>query len=340
MGQDFPVGGIQACCGSDLLTLESPRHDLDCVSGSRQPADRRAAAAIAAPLARLPATSPEQLLSHARGAQVLISNKVPLRAEHFAQLPELKLVAVAATGVNQIDLDAARAHGVAVCNVRNYGADAVAEHALMLMLALSRNLFAYRRAVLEGGWQQSAQFCLHAAPMKDLSARTLAVCGGGAIGEALAAKAAALGMRLMRVERKGAAQVRAGYTRFETALAEADVLSLHLPLNDDTRGLIGAAELALMKPDALLINTARGGLVDEAALLAALQAGRLGGAGLDVLDTEPPRQGNPLLDVELPNLIITPHAAWLSEQALAKLAQQLVDNIAAFLQGEPRNLVE
>ena len=208
------------------------------------------------------------------------------------------------------------------------------------MLALSRNLFAYRRAVLEGGWQQSAQFCLHAAPMKDLSARTLAVCGGGAIGEALAAKAAALGMRLMRVERKGAAQVRAGYTRFETALAEADVLSLHLPLNDDTRGLIGAAELALMKPDALLINTARGGLVDEAALLAALQAGRLGGAGLDVLDTEPPRQGNPLLDVELPNLIITPHAAWLSEQALAKLAQQLVDNIAAFLQGEPRNLVE
>ena len=287
-----------------------------------------------------PATSPEQLLSHARGAQVLISNKVPLRAEHFAQLPELKLVAVAATGVNQIDLDAARAHGVAVCNVRNYGADAVAEHALMLMLALSRNLFAYRRAVLEGGWQQSAQFCLHAAPMKDLSARTLAVCGGGAIGEALAAKAAALGMRLMRVERKGAAQVRAGYTRFETALAEADVLSLHLPLNDDTRGLIGVAELALMKPDALLINTARGGLVDEAALLAALQAGRLGGAGLDVLDTEPPRQGNPLLDVELPNLIITPHAAWLSEQALAKLAQQLVDNIAAFLQGEPRNLVE
>jgi glycerate dehydrogenase len=242
--------------------------------------------------------------------------------------------------VNQIDLDAARAHGVAVCNVRNYGADAVAEHALMLMLALSRNLFAYRRAVLEGGWQQSAQFCLHAAPMKDLSARTLAVCGGGAIGEALAAKAAALGMRLMRVERKGAAQVRAGYTRFETALAEADVLSLHLPLNNDTRGLIGAAELALMKPDALLINTARGGLVDEAALLAALQAGRLGGAGLDVLDTEPPRQGNPLLDVELPNLIITPHAAWLSEQALAKLAQQLVDNIAAFLQGEPRNLVE
>ncbi|MFO1233833.1 MAG: NAD(P)-dependent oxidoreductase [Rivihabitans pingtungensis] len=124
------------------------------------------------------------------------------------------------------------------------------------------------------------------------------------------------------------------------ALAEADVLSLHLPLNNDTRGLIGAAELALMKPDALLINTARGGLVDEAALLAALQAGRLGGAGLDVLDTEPPRQGNPLLDVELPNLIITPHAAWLSEQALAKLAQQLVDNIAAFLQGEPRNLVE
>lgn len=124
-----------------------------------------------------PATSPEQLLSHASGAQVLISNKVPLHAEHFAQLPELKLVAVAATGVNQIDLDAARAHGVAVCNVRNYGADAVAEHALMLMLALSRNLFAYRRAVLEGGWQQSAQFCLHAAPMKDLSARTLAVCG-------------------------------------------------------------------------------------------------------------------------------------------------------------------
>ncbi len=286
-----------------------------------------------------PNTLPAQLLSHAAGAEVVISNKVALRAEHFAQLPALKLVAVAATGVNQIDLDAARAHGVAVCNVRDYGADAVAEHAMMLMLALSRNLLGYRAAVEAGEWQQAEQFCLYRPPMRDLRGRTLAVLGRGAIGDALADKARAFGMQVIYAERKDATTLRDGYVPFAQALACADVLSLHLPLTDATRQLIGAAELAQMKPDALLINTARGGLVDETALLAALQAGRLGGAGLDVLSSEPPRDGNVLLSVNLPNLIITPHAAWQGDQALALMAQQLIDNIAAFLRGTPQNRV-
>ncbi|MDK2124297.1 D-2-hydroxyacid dehydrogenase [Parachitinimonas caeni] len=284
-------------------------------------------------------TQPDELLQHAGHASILISNKVRLDAAALAELPHLKLIAVAATGYNMIDVASCRERGIAVCNIRGYADNTVPEHALMLMLALRRQLPAYRADLQQGAWQRASQFCHFGAPVRDLHGATLALIGSGLLGEGVARLARAFGMRILLVERRGAATVRDGYTRFEQALAEADVISLHCPLTDSTRNLIGEAELALMKPEAILINTARGGLIDETALLKALQAGQLGGAGLDVLIAEPPTEGNPLLDARLPNLIITPHIAWASRQAMEALAEQLIGNIEAFMAGQPRNLV-
>ncbi len=286
-----------------------------------------------------PQTGAEDVVARLAGAQVAITNKVPLNAVTIGALPELKLIAVAATGYNQVDLTAARAHGVTVCNIRDYAIAGVAEHTLMLMLALKRQLPAYRNAVAAGEWQHATGFCVFGAPMHDLAGATLVLVGSGTLAKATAILAQAFGMHIVYAERKGATQIRDGYVAFDEALAQADVLSLHCPLNEQTRNSIGARELALLKPGCVLINTARGGLVDEPALLTALQRGQLGGAGLDVLVEEPPRNGNPLLDVNLPNLIITPHVAWASVETMSVLAGQLIDNIEAFLRGEPRNVV-
>lgn len=285
------------------------------------------------------ATSPAQLLTHAHDAEVIISNKVVLDGASIAALPRLKLIAVAATGVNNIDLAAARARGIPVCNIRGYADVTVPEHALMLMLALMRKLPAYQRDLRQGQWQQSPHFCLFGAPIRDLHQRKLLIIGGGSLGQGTARLAQAFGMQVQFAERRGAGTVRAGYVDFEQGLREADVISLHCPLNPETRGLIGAAELAAMQPEAVLINTARGGIVDEAALLDALRAGRLGGAGIDVLHEEPPRNGNALLDADLANLIVTPHVGWASYEAMSGLAEQLVGNIEAWASGQPRNLV-
>lgn len=284
-------------------------------------------------------TAPADTIARAMDADVLIVNKLPLTADTLAALPRLKLVAVAATGVNNVDLAACRARGVPVCNVRNYGPDAVAEHAFMLMIALKRNLLAYRQQVNAGDWNRAEQFCLFGAPITDLAGQTLVLLGSGAIGGNLADKARAFGMKVVLAERKGAAAVREGHVAFDEALAQADVVSLHLPLTDATRNLIGATELASMKPTAVLVNTARGGLVDEVALLDALKAGTIAGAGFDVLVEEPPRRGNPLLDVSLPNLIVTPHVAWASRRAMDTMARMLIDNIDAFIAGRPQNVV-
>jgi len=283
-------------------------------------------------------TAPEEVVARAQDADIVITNKVALPAEIIADLPRLKLIAVAATGVNIIDIAAAKARDITVCNIRGYADYSVPEHALMLMLALSRNLRAYQDDLAKGAWQSSPYFCLFGAPVRDLYGKTLTLFGQGSLGRRTATLAAAFGMQVQYAEHKGAANVRDGYVRFEDAIAGADILSLHCPLTADTQGLIGAAELALMKPDALLINTARGGLVDEAALLAALQAGRLGGAALDVLATEPPRQGSPLLDSRLSNLIITPHVGWASFEAMSRLAEQLIENCEAYAAGAPQNI--
>lgn len=287
-------------------------------------------------------TPQADVVSRLAGATIAIVNKVLVDAAMIARLPALKMVAVAATGTNNVDLEACRARGIVVSNIRGYAAHTVPEHAIALMLALSRNLVAYRESVQAGRWQQSEQFCFFDHPIRDLNGATLTLVGSGSLGEGVARLAEAFGMRVLRAERKGAAGFRSGYTPFADALAAADVVSLHCPLTPETQGLIGEAELRAMKRSALLINTARGGLVDEASLLCALQEGWIAGAGFDVLSKEPPKDGNPLLAPELlaqPNFLLTPHVAWASRPAMQALADQLIDNIDAFARGEPQNRV-
>lgn len=289
-----------------------------------------------------PRTAQGDLHARIADADIVIINKLRLDAELIARLPKLRLVAVAATGTNNIDLEACRARGIAVANIRGYAVNTVPEHVIALLMALSRNLFAYRDSVAAGRWQQSPQFCYFEHPIRDLHGLKLGIVGRGSLGQGVARLAEAFGMRVLWAEHKGAAAVREGYTAFDTVLAEADAITLHCPLSDATRGLFGAAELARMKPGALLVNTARGGLVDETALAAALREGRLGGAGFDVLTEEPPARGNVLLSPDLlaaPNFILTPHVAWASGPAMQTLADQLIDNIEAFLRGESRNRV-
>jgi glycerate dehydrogenase len=209
----------------------------------------------------------------------------------------------------------------------------------MMMLALRRNLIGWREDVHAGLWQQADQFCLFTRPVNDLHGSTLGLIGYGSLGRGMRKLAEAFGMKVLVAEHKTAAKLRDGYTPFDTVLREADVISLHTPLTAETKHMISTREFSLMKPSALLINTARGNLVDEAALIEALQSGRIGGAGFDVLAVEPPRDGNPLLDLDLPNFILTPHVAWSSREAMQTLADQLVDNIEAFVAGSPRNVV-
>jgi glycerate dehydrogenase len=286
-----------------------------------------------------PLTPPARVVERLREAQVAIINKVRLTAEHLSRLPELKLVAISATGTDNIDLAACRERGVVVSNVRGYAVNTVPEHALMLMLALRRSLFAYHRDVQDGAWAKSDNFCLFGHPVGDLHGATLGIYGRGSLGQGVARLAAAFGMNILWGEHRGATRVREGYTAFEAVLREADVISLHCPLNDATRGMIGQAELAAMKRSAVLVNTGRGGLVDEQALADALRAGVIAGAGVDVLSQEPPRDGNPLLAPGIPNLIVTPHMAWASESAMQAMTDQVIDNIEAFVMGAPRNRV-
>lgn len=289
-----------------------------------------------------PATQPGQVVERLRGAAVAITNKVPLDATAIAALPELKMIAVSATGTNNVDLAACRARGIVVSNIRGYAEHTVPEHVMALLLALSRNLVAWRETLLAGGWQQSPQFCLFDHPIRDLHGATLGLIGSGTLGNGVARLAEAFGMRVLRAERKGAVTVRPGYTAFPEVLAQVDAISLHCPLTPETTDLIGEAELQAMKPSALLINTARGGIVDEAALIRALKEGWIAGAGFDVITAEPPPAGHPMVDPQLlalPNFLLTPHVAWSSRPAMQALADQLIDNIEAFAAGTPRNQV-
>ena len=286
-------------------------------------------------------TRPEEVSERLRDATIAVVNKVPVGAEALARLPRLRMIAVAATGVDNIDLEFCRGRGITVSNVRGYARRSVPEHVLMLTLALSRQLVAYREDVRRGAWQSSPQFCLLNHPIRDLRGATLGVVGYGTLGRAVGELARAFGMNVLVAERKGADTLREGRTHFEEVLRRSDVLTLHAPLTEETRHLIGRAELASMRPSALLINCARGGVVDESALAEALREGLIAGAGVDVLDEEPPREGsNPLLELDLPNLLVTPHVAWASREAMQALADQLIANIEAFVRGEPQNAIQ
>lgn len=286
-----------------------------------------------------PLTAPEQVAERIRDADIVITNKVVFNKEVFAAAPRLKMVTLAATGYNNIDLAAAHAAGVTICNVRAYGNESVAEQAFMLMLTLMRNLPAYMQDVAAGMWQKAPFFYHIGAPIHDINGKTLTIFGKGNIGKTLARYAQAFGMNVIFGEHKHANNVREGYIPFIEALKQADVVSLHCPLNEQTRNMIGQAELKIMKPNAILINAGRGGLANEHAVVTALQNGQLGGAGFDVLTEEPPRHGNPLLDVSLPNLIVTPHTAWASQEALNKMTDILEQNIHLFVAGTPQNVV-
>ena len=284
-------------------------------------------------------TEAHETLERIRGANIVITNKVVISAQAFAENPQFKLVAVTATGVNNVDVEAAKQNGTAVCNIRAYGNESVAEHAFMMMITLMRNLPAYQRDVAAGLWENSPFFCYLGAPMRDLNGKTLAIFGRGNIGKTLATYAQAFKMNVVFAEHKNAQSVRDGYVSFDEAIRSADVVSLNCPLTPQTANMIGEAELQQMKPGAILINCGRGGLVDEAALVAALKYGQIGGAGFDVLTQEPPRDGNPLLKARLPNLIVTPHIAWASQEAANRLFDILLDNINRFVAGNPQNLV-
>ncbi len=285
-------------------------------------------------------TAPEQVADRLSGATIAIVNKVPVRAAALETLPDLRLIAVAATGTDCVDTAWCAQHGIAVTNIRGYAVHSVPEHVFALILALRRSLPGYRAAVAAGRWQAARQFCFFDYPIRDLHGSRLAIIGGGALGGSVAALGRAFGMEPVFVARKGDRFPPADRVPFEEALATADVLTLHCPLTEETRGLIGAAELALMKPDAILVNTARGGLVEEAALAEALRAGRLGGAGFDVTMPEPPPADSPLMGLlDLPNFILTPHVAWAGRDAMQSLADQLTTVIEAFMAGTPRNLV-
>jgi glycerate dehydrogenase len=286
-----------------------------------------------------PDSAPEEVADHLWRASVAITNKAPITRAVLESCPKLRLVAVAATGVNNVDLEACRERGIAVCNIRGYAGHTVPEHVFMLLLALRRQLLAWRASLRGGAWQRAERFCLFDHEMHDLHGSTLGLIGHGSVGAAVEALARAFGMQVLIAEHKGATTLRPGRTPFDEVLARADQISLHTPLNEATRNLIGAREFGLMKRSAVLINTARGGVVDEAALIAALRGRRIAGAGFDVLSMEPPREGNPLLDLDLPNFLLTPHVAWSSREAMQTLADQLMDNIEAFVRGEARNRV-
>lgn len=283
-------------------------------------------------------TRPEEVIPRIAEANVVVSNKVHLDEAALRAAPNLRLIAIAATGTNNVDLDAAHRLGIAVSNIRAYATPAVVQHVFALMLALSTKLIDYHQAVREGRWQRAPQFCLLDYPVREIAGKTLGIVGYGELGRGVARVAEAFGMNVLVAGRPGR-PAEPGRVPLPELLPQVDVLSLHTPLTPETRGLIGARELALMKPDALLINTARGGIVDEAALADALRQGRLGGAGVDVLSVEPPTDTNPLLAPDIPNLIVTPHTAWASREARQRAVDQVAENIRAFLAGTPRNLV-
>ncbi len=284
-----------------------------------------------------PATAAAEVAMRLQGAEVVVSNKVVLSREALASADSLRLICVAATGTNNVDLEAAREQGIVVTNVRAYGTASVVQHVFALMLSLQRRIPAYQHAIQQGRWAQSKFFCLLDYPIEELGGKVLGIIGYGELGQAVAKTAACFDMQV-RVARRDADDIRPDRVALEDLLAEADVLSLHCPLTSENRGLIGEAQLKCMKSSAILINAARGGLVDETALATALHQGWIAGAGIDVLEVEPPDGSSPLLG-DVPNLILTPHIAWASRTARQRLLDQLVDIIHGYRQGSIPNRI-
>jgi len=285
-----------------------------------------------------PQTAQADVAAAIDGAEIVLVNKLRLTRDIIDRTPTLKLIALSATGTNNIDLDAARERDVAVCNLRDYCTASVVQHVMGTLLLLTHKLREYDALVRSGAWQRGEQFCLLDYPIRDLTGRKLGIGGYGTLGNGVAHAARAFGMEVLLANRPGGMPI-AGRVELDELLPQVDVLSLHCPLTPATDGLIGARQLARMKPDAVLINTARGSLVDSAALAAALRAGRLGGAAIDVLPQEPPVAGNPLLAGDIPNLIVTPHIAWAAREARQRCLDEMAANVEDFRRGGRRGRV-
>jgi glycerate dehydrogenase len=283
-------------------------------------------------------SSESETAARIRDADVVLLNKLELTRALLFAAPRLRLVAVAGTGTNNVDLDAARELGVAVCNVRAYCTASVVQHVWGLILSLTQHVNEFSRSSVDGSWIGDRSSAALSHPIRELNGRVFGVVGWGELGSGAARIAEAFGMRVIIANRPGQAP-QAGRASLDELLVAADIVSLHCPLTNATRGLIGARQLALMKPDALLINTARGALIDGAALAAALRSGRLGGAGIDVLPHEPPLANEPLLDGEIPNLLVTPHVAWAAREARQRCLDEVAANIHEFYSGRRRGRV-
>jgi glycerate dehydrogenase len=283
------------------------------------------------------------------GCEFILTNTLTISRARMQAVPGLRFVGLTATGTNNVDLEAARELDIAVCNIRGYCTVSLVQHVLGVILMLTHRFREYGKAAVDGTWSRSEQFTVPGAPIRELSGKVLGIVGHGTLGKAVAQAAReALGMRVLVAERPGAKAGRdadshsaIGPVRvtLDELLRTADVLSLHCPLTPATTGLMGRRELALMKPDAILVNTARGALVDLEALVAALKSGDLGGAAIDVLPQEPPVNGSALFEPGVPNLIVTPHIAWAAFEARQRAVDELASNVEDFLRGGRRGRV-
>jgi glycerate dehydrogenase len=311
---------------------------LDWNSVDRQDLDRRWLEQLPLDWEFRPNTNASQLVAVLQDVDIVVSNKVILSGATIRACNTLKLICIAATGTNNVDLQAASEQNIPVCNVCSYATPSVVQHVFMLILNLMRRLPDYQTALGQGQWQKSEFFCLLDYTIEELTGKTLGIVGYGELGKAVANMAKLFGMQVLVAQRLHGMPTT-DRVPLQAMLPKLDVLSLHCPLTAETENLIAAKQLNMMKPGAILINTARGGIVDETALLAALQKGKLAGAGIDVLVEEPPVFGNPLLDHQLPNLIVTPHVAWASRQARQRLVQGVAANIQGFLNNNIANRV-
>ena len=285
-------------------------------------------------------TAPDEVVERIAGVEVIFANKVRLTREILDQSDAVRFIGLTATGVDNVDLAAAKEHGVAVCNIKAYCTQSVVEHVFAVLLNLSHSISRYNQSVRAGNWQKASDFCMLEFPLRELSAMTIGIVGHGVLGRGVEKIARQFGMSVLIARRLGLdATADDDRTDLQDLLQQSDVVSLHCPLTDETRGLIGAAELRLMQPNAILINTARGGLVDSEALVDALSSGEISAAAIDVLPQEPPVDGNPLLDYVGDNLIVTPHIAWGTIEARQNAIVESALNVAAFLAGEERNRV-
>jgi len=285
-------------------------------------------------------TAPEQVVERLRDCDIAISNKVPIRRDSIEKLTRLKMIAIPATGHDAFDIDACAERGVVVSNARGYAVSTVPEHTFALILALRRSLAGYRRDVIAGKWQEADQFCFFAHPIGDLAGSVLGIFGEGAIGQRVARLGEAFGMRALFGAHKGVSGLGPLYTPFDEVLATADVITLHCPLLPGTRNMLAMPEFRRMKKRPLIINCGRGGLVDETDLVKALDLGLIAGIGFDCLTSEPPRPENALLAIlDRPNVIVTPHVAWASMEAVQTVWDQVVRHIENFYKGQPSNVV-